>query len=167
MHDDPNMKAKGGDWSFADLNAFLTKPAAFVSGTKITYPGEPDAQKRADIPPLHSSLTPNRRSRSRSELRWAGHRRLAVSGQIESSGGQHAAKAVGASASNNSAARLARHNRQVPAPGGTAPRNPSGDTRAEYAPGGAWRAHDVSPQQQSPRNISPIFEPPRFADRAG
>ena len=49
MHDDPNMKAKGGDWSFADLNAFLTKPAAFVSGAKMTYPGEPDGQKRAHI----------------------------------------------------------------------------------------------------------------------
>jgi cytochrome c len=43
------MKAKGGDWSYADLYTFLTKPSAFVSGTKMTYPGEPDPQKRADI----------------------------------------------------------------------------------------------------------------------
>ena len=43
------MKAKGGDWSFADLNSFISKPSAYVSGTKMTYPGEGDAQKRADI----------------------------------------------------------------------------------------------------------------------
>ena len=43
------MKSKGGDWTYADLNTFLTKPSAYVSGTKMTYPGEPDAQKRADI----------------------------------------------------------------------------------------------------------------------
>jgi cytochrome c len=43
------MKGKGGDWTYDDLNKFLTKPSAYVSGTKMTYPGEPDAQKRADI----------------------------------------------------------------------------------------------------------------------
>lgn len=43
------MKSKGGKWTYADLNTFLTKPSAFVSGTKMTYPGEPDPQKRADI----------------------------------------------------------------------------------------------------------------------
>ena len=43
------MKAKGGDWSFADLNSFVAKPSAYVSGTKMTYPGETDPQKRADI----------------------------------------------------------------------------------------------------------------------
>ncbi len=43
------MKAKGGDWTYADLNTFLTKPSAYVSGTKMTYPGEADPQKRADI----------------------------------------------------------------------------------------------------------------------
>ena len=43
------MKAKGGDWTYADLNTFLTKPSAYVSGTKMTYPGEQDPQKRADI----------------------------------------------------------------------------------------------------------------------
>jgi cytochrome c len=43
------MKGKGGDWSYADLYTFLTKPSAFVAGTKMTYPGEPDPHKRADI----------------------------------------------------------------------------------------------------------------------
>jgi cytochrome c len=43
------MKSKGGDWTYADLYEFLTKPSAYVPGTKMTYPGEPDPQKRADI----------------------------------------------------------------------------------------------------------------------
>ena len=43
------MKAKGGEWTIADLDTFITKPSAFVAGTKMTYPGEADEQKRADI----------------------------------------------------------------------------------------------------------------------
>jgi cytochrome c len=43
------MKAKGGNWTYEDLNTFITKPSAYVSGTKMTYPGEADAHKRADI----------------------------------------------------------------------------------------------------------------------
>ena len=43
------MKSKGGDWTYADLNTFLTKPSAYVSGTKMTFPGEPDEHRRADI----------------------------------------------------------------------------------------------------------------------
>ena len=43
------MKAKGGKWTFEDLNAFITNPKAFVDGTKMAFGGEPDAGKRADI----------------------------------------------------------------------------------------------------------------------
>ena len=43
------MKAKGGDWTFEDINTFITNPAAFVSGTKMTFSGVPEAAKRADI----------------------------------------------------------------------------------------------------------------------
>ncbi len=43
------MKAKGGNWTFADLNAFITSPKAFVPGTKMAYGGEANAQKRADL----------------------------------------------------------------------------------------------------------------------
>ena len=43
------MKAKGGKWTFADLNEFLTKPSAYVSGTKMGYQGEENPEKRADI----------------------------------------------------------------------------------------------------------------------
>ncbi len=43
------MKAKGGNWTYEDINTFITKPSAYVPGTKMTYPGELDGQKRADI----------------------------------------------------------------------------------------------------------------------
>lgn len=43
------MKAKGGDWTFDDLDHFLTNPKAYVSGTKMAFAGEADPQKRADI----------------------------------------------------------------------------------------------------------------------
>jgi cytochrome c len=43
------MKAKGGDWTFEDINSFIGNPKAFVAGTKMGFGGEPDAGKRADI----------------------------------------------------------------------------------------------------------------------
>src|SRR3984957_7741384 len=43
------MKSKGGDWTYDDLNQFLTKPSAFVPGTKMTFAGESEEGKRADI----------------------------------------------------------------------------------------------------------------------
>jgi cytochrome c len=43
------LKAKGGAWTFEDVNTFLTSPKAFVSGTKMGFGGEPDAGKRADV----------------------------------------------------------------------------------------------------------------------
>lgn len=43
------MEAKGGDWTYADLDEFVTKPSAYVPGTKMGYPGQEDPDKRADI----------------------------------------------------------------------------------------------------------------------
>jgi cytochrome c len=43
------LKAKGGDWTYEDIFQFITKPSAFAPGTKMTYPGEPDPFRRADI----------------------------------------------------------------------------------------------------------------------
>jgi cytochrome c len=43
------LKAKGGKWTFEDLDAFITSPKTFVAGTKMGFGGEPDAGKRADI----------------------------------------------------------------------------------------------------------------------
>ena len=42
-------KAIGGDWTYEKLNAWITDPKAMAAGTKMAFPGEKDAQKRADI----------------------------------------------------------------------------------------------------------------------
>lgn len=43
------MKAKGGDWSFDELNKFIADPKKDISGTKMAFAGEKDDAKRADI----------------------------------------------------------------------------------------------------------------------
>ena len=53
------LKAKGGDWTFADLDAFITSPKTYVAGTKMGFAGEPDAGKRADILVYLRSLSDN------------------------------------------------------------------------------------------------------------
>jgi len=49
------IKSKGGKWTYADLDQFLTNPKAFAPGTKMAFAGESDPAKRADlIDYLHS-----------------------------------------------------------------------------------------------------------------
>lgn len=43
------MKSKGGNWSFDDLNKFLTSPKGFVPGTAMTYAGITRPNLRADV----------------------------------------------------------------------------------------------------------------------
>lgn len=43
------LKEMGGTWSYADLDAFLTKPKAFVKGTKMSFSGIKKAADRADV----------------------------------------------------------------------------------------------------------------------
>ena len=43
------LKAVGGNWDYEKLDHWITKPAAMASGTKMAFPGESDAKKRADI----------------------------------------------------------------------------------------------------------------------
>ena len=43
------LKAKGGNWTVEDLNAFLTNPKGFVPGTKMTFAGVPRGSERADV----------------------------------------------------------------------------------------------------------------------
>ena len=43
------MKAKGGKWGYEQINAFISNPKGIVAGTKMSYAGEKDAAKRADI----------------------------------------------------------------------------------------------------------------------
>ena len=43
------LKAMGGNWSYETIFKFIAKPSALVAGTKMSYLGEPDPAKRADI----------------------------------------------------------------------------------------------------------------------
>jgi len=43
------LKAVGGDWTYEKLNQWITKPSAMAAGTKMAFPGEAEATKRADI----------------------------------------------------------------------------------------------------------------------
>ncbi|HLH12296.1 MAG TPA: cytochrome c family protein [Methylovirgula sp.] len=55
----PGMKSKGGNWTFADIFQFIKDPAAYVPGTKMTFTGEPDPVKRADIIAYLDTLSDN------------------------------------------------------------------------------------------------------------
>lgn len=43
------LKGKGGQWDLEKINAFITSPKTYAPGTKMTYAGESDPGKRADI----------------------------------------------------------------------------------------------------------------------
>lgn len=43
------MKAKGGSWTYEDLDHFLESPKGFVPGTIMAFAGVPNAQERANI----------------------------------------------------------------------------------------------------------------------
>ena len=44
-----SLKGMSGDWSYEELNKWIADPKAMASGTKMTFPGEKDPHKRADI----------------------------------------------------------------------------------------------------------------------
>ena len=43
------MKAKGGNWSFEELDKFLTNPKGYIQGTAMTFAGLPRDTQRADV----------------------------------------------------------------------------------------------------------------------
>jgi cytochrome c len=45
----PALKAKEGNWTYENLDAWLTNPQAFAPGTSMAFPGIPDIKKRADV----------------------------------------------------------------------------------------------------------------------
>ncbi len=53
------MKGMGKTWTYEDLNTFITKPSAFVAGTKMGFAGEKDPAKRADIIAFLKSISPD------------------------------------------------------------------------------------------------------------
>ena len=43
------LQAKGGEWSYEDIDHMIFKPQAFVRGTKMAFAGLPKEQERADV----------------------------------------------------------------------------------------------------------------------
>ncbi len=43
------LKGKGGKWTYEELNKWLTKPAAYAPGTRMTFVGIKDPKERADV----------------------------------------------------------------------------------------------------------------------
>jgi cytochrome c len=43
------MKAKTGNWTIEDLNAFLANPKGFIPGTSMGFAGLPRGSERADV----------------------------------------------------------------------------------------------------------------------
>lgn len=52
----PAMKNAGKTWDAATLDTYLTKPQALVPGTRMAFPGLPDAGDRADVIAYLSTL---------------------------------------------------------------------------------------------------------------
>ena len=51
------MKAKGGEWTFDDLNKFIANPKAFVPGTAMGFAGIQKDSERADVIAYLNSLS--------------------------------------------------------------------------------------------------------------
>ena len=44
-----SLKSVGGNWTFEALNVMVNNPKKEASGTKMTFPGLPKEQDRADV----------------------------------------------------------------------------------------------------------------------
>jgi cytochrome c len=55
----PALKAKGGKWTFAALNNWLTNPRADVPGTAMTFAGLSNEKQRADVIAYLNTLSKN------------------------------------------------------------------------------------------------------------
>ena len=53
------LKSHQGPWTYDDLNAWLTKPAAYAPGTRMTFVGVAHPKERADIIAYLRTLSPN------------------------------------------------------------------------------------------------------------
>ena len=53
------MKAKGGKWTFDELNKFLANPRGYIPGTAMTFAGLSRDQQRADVIDFLHTLSDN------------------------------------------------------------------------------------------------------------
>ena len=53
------MKAKGGNWTFEELNKFLADPRGYIPGTAMTFAGIKSDQQRADVIDYLHTLSDN------------------------------------------------------------------------------------------------------------
>jgi cytochrome c len=53
------MKAKGGTWTYEELNKFLTNPRSYIPGTAMTFAGLSRDQQRADVIDYLRTLSDN------------------------------------------------------------------------------------------------------------
>jgi cytochrome c len=53
------MKAKGGEWTYEELNKFLTNPRGYIPGTAMTFAGISNDQQRADVIAYLHTLSDN------------------------------------------------------------------------------------------------------------